>query len=91
MAEDAELIAKDLKSQKYPEAAARTAGVGYSAFTPWNPLTAAISGLTYSPELGDATLDAYLAQREAEAAPKPQAKPKRHNVIPFTETRFYKK
>lgn len=95
MAEDAELIAKDLKNQKYPEAAARTAGVGYSAFTPWNPLTALISGMIYSPEVGDATLDAYLAQKEAEAAPKPQPKPKRpaekHNIIPFTETSFYKK
>lgn len=94
MAEDAKLIAKDLKAQKYPEAAARTASVGYSAFTPWNPLTALISGLTYSPEVGDATLDAYLAQKQAEAAPKPQPKQKRpaerHNIIPFTETRFYK-
>lgn len=93
--EDAESIAKAIKQKQYPEAAAQTAGVGYSAFAPFNPLTALLSGMTYSPEVGDATLDAYLAQREAEAAPKPQPKPKRpserHNVIPFTETSFYKK
>jgi hypothetical protein len=92
--EDAQSIAKAIKQKQYPEAAAQTAGVGYSAFAPFNPLTALLSGMTYSPEVGDATLDAYLAQREAEAAPKPQPKQKRpaerHNIIPFTETRFYK-
>ena len=93
--EDAQSIAKAIKQGQYPEAAAQTAGVGYSAFAPFNPLTALISGMTYSPEVGDATLDTYLAQREAEAAPKPQPKPTRptqkHNVIPLTETSFYKK
>jgi hypothetical protein len=97
VAEDAKLIAQDLKAQKYPEAAARTASVGYSAFTPWNPLTALISGLTYSPETGDATLDAYFAKKQEMAAAqeaaknkKPARQPERRNVIPFTETRFYK-
>jgi len=68
MAEDATDIAKDIKNKKYKEAAAKTAGVGYSAFTPFNPLTALISGLTYSPETGDATLDAYKKQQEEKAA-----------------------
>jgi hypothetical protein len=97
MAEDAQLIAKDIKEKRYPEAAARTAGVGYSAFTPFNPLTALISGLTYSSETGDATLDAFLAKKEEmakmqEAAKnqKPPRQREQHNVIPVTETRFYK-
>lgn len=97
MAEDAQLIAKDIKEKRYPEAAARTAGVGYSAFTPFNPLTALISGLTYSSETGDATLDAFLAKKEEmarmqEAAKnqKPPRQREQHNVIPITETRFYK-
>ena len=98
MAEDAQLIANDIKEKRYPEAAARTAGVGYSAFTPFNPLTALISGLTYSSETGDATLDAFLAKKEEmarmqEAAKnqKPPRQREQHNVIPITETRFYKK
>ena len=98
MAEDAQLIAKDIKEKRYPEAAARTAGVGYSAFTPFNPLTALLSGLTYSSETGDATLDAFLAKKEElakmqEAAKnqKPPRQREQHNVIPITETRFYKK
>lgn len=98
MAEDAQLIANDIKEKRYPEAAARTAGVGYSAFTPFNPLTALLSGLTYSPETGNATLDAWLAQKEEiarmqEAAKnqKPPRQREQHNVIPITETRFYKK
>jgi hypothetical protein len=68
MAEDAMEIAKDIKNKKYKEAAAKTVGVGYSAFTPFNPLTALISGLTYSPETGDATLDAYKKEQEDKAA-----------------------
>lgn len=75
-AEDAMDIAHDIKNKKYKEAAAKTAGVGYSAFTPLNPLTALISGLTYSPEVGDATLDAYKqkqAEHEAEVSARAQA------------------
>jgi hypothetical protein len=97
LAEDAELVAQSLKENKYPEAAARTAGVAYSAFAPFNPLTALLSGLTYAPETGDATLDAYLAKKQEMAAAqeaaknkKPARQPERRNVIPFTETRFYK-
>ena len=97
VAEDAQLVAQSLKENKYPEAAARTAGVAYSAFAPFNPLTALLSGLTYAPETGDATLDAYLAKKqemaaaqEAEKNKKPARQPERRNVIPFTETRFYK-
>jgi hypothetical protein len=92
LAEDAQAIAQDIKSQKYPEALARTAGTAFSAFTPLNPLTMLISGLTYAPEVGDATLDAWLKQKEAEQAAR-QPTPKRedkHHIIPFTETRFYK-
>jgi hypothetical protein len=67
--EDAQQIAENIKAKKYKEAAAGTAGVGYSAFAPFNPLTALISGMTYSPETGDATLDAYRKkQAEHEAA-----------------------
>lgn len=97
MAEDAKLIAKDIQEGKYPEAATRTAGVGYSAFTPLNPLTALLSLMAYSPETGDATLDAWLAKKEEmakaqEAAKnqKPVRQREQHNVIPITETRFYK-
>ena len=76
MAEDAKDIAQDIKNKKYKEAAAKTVGVGYSAFTPVNPLTALISGMTYSPEVGDATLDAYKqkqAEHEAEVQARAQA------------------
>lgn len=76
MAEDAKDIAQDIKNKKYKEAAAKTAGVGYSAFAPWNPLAALISGMTYSPEVGDATLDTYKqkqAEHEAEVSARAQA------------------
>jgi hypothetical protein len=76
MTEDAKEIAQDIKNKKYKEAAAKTAGVGYSAFAPWNPLAALISGMTYSPEVGDATLDAYKqkqAEHEAEVSARAQA------------------
>ena len=92
--EDARSIAASIKQEKYPEAATQTAGSLYSMFAPFNPLTALISGLTYTPEVGDATLDAWLAQKEAEkkAAQQPKTvKQDKHNIIPFTETRFYKK
>ena len=70
--DDMAAIAEDIKNKKYKEAAARTANVGYSAFAPWNPLSALISGLTYTPELGDATLDTYKKQKAAEAAKQQQ-------------------
>jgi hypothetical protein len=73
--EDAKQIAENIKAKKYKEAAAGTAGVGYSAFAPFNPLTALISGMTYSPETGDATLDAYRKkQAEYEAAVNARAR-----------------
>jgi hypothetical protein len=73
--EDAQQIAENIKAKKYKEAAAGTAGVGYSAFAPFNPLTALISGMTYSPETGDATLDAYRKkQAEYEAAVNARAR-----------------
>jgi hypothetical protein len=68
LTEDIKNIAKDVKDKKYKEAAVRTGDVAYSALAPWNPLTAFLSGITYSPELGDATLDTYNKQKAAEAA-----------------------
>ena len=62
--EEARHIAQDIKNQRYPEAAVRTADVGYSAFAPLNPLTLGASLLGYSSELGDATLDAWKKQQE---------------------------
>lgn len=95
--EDAQNIAQDIKNQKYPEAAARTAEVGYSAFAPINPLTLGASLLGYSSELGDATLDAWKKQQEErklieqyQAQLKAQRPQKRPALTP-EETRFYKK
>ena len=97
MAEDARNIAQDIKNQKYPEAAARTAEVGYSAFAPLNPLTLGASLLGYSSELGDATLDAWRKQEEErkmieqyKAQLKAQ-RPQHRAVLTPEETRFYKK
>ncbi len=90
--EEAQQIAQDIKSQKYPEAAARTAGVGYSAFAPVNPLTALISGATYSPEVGDATLEGWKKQElERLMMEQYRAKVKADQLQKIKETRFYKK
>jgi hypothetical protein len=95
--EDAQNIAQDIKNQKYPEAAARTAEVGYSAFAPLNPLTLGASLLGYSSELGDATLDAWKKQQEErrlieqyQAQLKAQRPAQRPALTP-EDTRFYKK
>ena len=95
--EDARDIASDIKNQKYPEAAAKTAGVGYSAFAPINPLTLGASLLGYSSELGDATLDAWNKQEqerkliEQYKAQLQAQRPQRRPVLTPEETRFYKK
>ncbi len=89
--EEAKQIAQDIKSQKYPEAAARTAGIGYSAFAPINPLTALISGATYSPEVGDATLEGWKKQElERLMMEQYKAKVKADQLQKIKETRFYK-
>ena len=58
-------IGNDIKNQNYGPAAVKSAGVGYSAFAPLNPLTAGISAATYSPEIGDSTIEGYKAQEAA--------------------------
>ena len=89
--EDARHIAQDIKSEKYPEAAARTAGVGFSAFAPFNPLTALISGMTYPPEVGDATLDGWKKQEQERLMMEQyKAKLKADQLQKIKETRFYK-
>lgn len=95
--EDAQHIAQDIKNKKYPEAAARTAEVGYSAFAPLNPLTLAASLLGYSSELGDATLDGWQKQEqerkmiEQYKAQQKAQRPQRRPELTPEETRFYKK
>lgn len=89
--EDAKLIAQDIKAQRYPEAAVRTADVGYSAFAPLNPLTMAASLLGYSPEVGDATLEGWKKQElERRLAQEQAAKLKADQLQKIKETRFYK-
>lgn len=92
MHEDAQSIAQDIKNQKYPEAAVRTADVGYSAFAPLNPLTMAASLMGYSPEVGDATLEGWKKQElERKLMEEYEAKLKADQLQKIKETRFYKK
>lgn len=64
MSEDLTDIGEDIKKEKYLPAAMKSAAVGYSAFAPLNPLTALISGMTYSPEAGaGSTLDEWMAAK----------------------------
>lgn len=59
-------IGEDIKNEKYLPAALKSGNVAYSAFAPFNPITALISGATYSPEAGaGSTLDEWMAAREA--------------------------
>lgn len=89
--EDARQIASDIKNQKYPEAAVRTADVGYSAFAPLNPLTMGLSLLGYSPEVGDATLEGWKKQeQERQMMEQYKAKLKADQLQKIKETRFYK-
>jgi hypothetical protein len=90
--EEARNIAQDIKSEKYPEAAVRTAGVGYSAFAPLNPLTMGTSLIGYSPEVGDATLEGWKKQElERQMMEQYKAKLKADQLQKIKETRFYKK
>ena len=81
MGEDLNDIGKDIANEKYVPAAMKTGAAGYSAFAPFNPLTALISGMTYSPEAGaGSTIDEWLAARELEKNPpkkEPAAEKKR--------------
>jgi hypothetical protein len=89
--EDARHIAQDIKAQKYPEAAVRTAEVGYSAFAPLNPLTMGASLMGYSPEVGDATLEGWKKQElERQMMEQYKAKLKADQLQKIKETRFYK-
>lgn len=89
--EDAKQIASDIKNQKYPEAAVRTADVGYSAFAPLNPLTMGAGLLGYSPEVGDATLEGWKKQElERQMMEQYKAKLKADQLQKIKETRFYK-
>ena len=90
--EDARQIAQDIKSQKYPEAAVRTADVGYSAFAPLNPLTMGAGLMGYSPEVGDATIEGWKKQElERQMMEQYKAKLKADQLQKIKETRFYKK
>lgn len=89
--EDARHIAQDIKNQKYPEAAVRTADVGYSAFAPLNPLTMGASLMGYSPEVGDATIEGWKKQElERQMMEQYKAKLKADQLQKIKETRFYK-
>ena len=75
MGEELAGIGEDIGKDKYTSAALKTGAAGYSAFAPWNPMTALISGMTYSPEAGaGSTLDEWLAAKEAAKNP-PKAEP----------------
>ena len=85
-------IAQDIKSQRYPEAAVRTADLGYSAFAPLNPLTMGAGLMGYSPEVGDATLEGWKKQElERRLMEEYAAKLKADQLQKIKETRFYKK
>jgi len=62
-------IAKHIKQKQYTPAAIKTGLLGYSAFAPFNPLTAFIYGITESDEVGaGSTLDEYNKRKEEESA-----------------------
>lgn len=70
MSEELSEIGQDIKKEDYLPAALKSGAVGYSAFAPLNPLTALVSGMTYSPEAGaGSTLDDWLRARELEKNP----------------------
>lgn len=70
MTEDLKDIGSDISKGDYVPAALKTGAAGYSAFAPWNPLTAFISGMTYAPEAGaGSTRDEWLAAEELRKNP----------------------
>ena len=87
MGEDLNDIGKDIANEKYVPAAMKTGAAGYSAFAPFNPLTALISGMTYSPEAGaGSTIDEWLAARELEKNP-----PKKESAAEKKRSALYNK
>ena len=70
MGEELSDIGQDIGKKDYTSAALKTGAAGYSAFAPFTPLTALISGMTYSPEAGaGSTLDEWHAAQEAAKNP----------------------
>jgi hypothetical protein len=84
MGEELSDIGQDIGKKDYTSAALKTGAAGYSAFAPFTPLTALISGMTYSPEAGaGSTLNEYLAAEELKKHP-PKAAPapvKQHSSL----------
>ena len=82
MGEELSDIGTDIGKGNYTPAALKTANAAYSAFAPINPLTALISGLTYSPEAGaGSTLDEYMAAKEAAKNPPKTEAPKKKSAL----------
>ena len=87
MGEELQDIGADIGKGDYTPAALKTAGAAYSAFAPINPLSALISGVTYSPEAGaGSTLDEWKAEQEAAKNP-----PKREATAPKKRSSLYHK
>ena len=69
MGEELKEIGHDISHKKYIPAALKTVAAGYSAFAPITPLTALISGMTYTEPAGEgSTIDEYNQRKAAEAA-----------------------
>ena len=67
MGQEFKNIGQAMAQRQYPEAAMQSGSLAYSALAPINPLTATLSALGYSSELGDATLEGYKKQQEQAA------------------------
>ena len=84
MGEELSDIGNDIGNKNYTSAALKTGAAGYSAFAPWNPLTALVTGMTYAPEAGaGSTLDEWQAAEELKKHP-PKAAPapvKQHSPL----------
>ena len=84
MGEELSDIGSDIGNKDYTSAALKTGAAGYSAFAPWTPLTALMTGMTYSPEAGaGSTLDEWKAAEELRKNP-PKAAPapvKQHSPL----------
>lgn len=84
MGEELSDIGKDVSNKNYTSAALKTGAAGYSAFAPWTPLTALVTGMTYSPEAGaGSTLDEWQAAEEAKKHPQKavSAPVKQHSLL----------
>jgi hypothetical protein len=67
MGQELKNVGQAMAQRQYPEAALQSGSLAYSALAPINPLTATLSALGYSPEVGDATLEGYKKQQEQAA------------------------